>query len=306
MKKVSIIIPAYNSSNYLDDALRSVVIQALSLYEIIVVDDGSTEQEHRAYVEICNRYPHTELIVKPNGGAASARNVGAAKASGELLAFLDCDDTWLANKLSSQIEIMHAKDADLVLGNILVTDESLNVKYKASKKISEDKETLIKDLYYGKVIMNTPTILITKEAFFRVKGFDENLKYREDHSFLIDIANDGRIVLDSAYRTLRRERTGSLSSVAGIEVELAKHMPFWLKNEAKFIFLEMKKARAKLLSRLFIFYVRNNRKAEVENTLAYLKNDAPIEFVFYKVLSKLSSVLAMLYLLRNKIRNALL
>ncbi|WP_318385984.1 glycosyltransferase family 2 protein [Enterobacter sp.] len=306
MKKVSIIIPAYNSSNYLDDALRSVVIQALSLYEIIVVDDGSTEQEHRAYVEICNRYPHTELIVKPNGGAASARNVGAAKASGELLAFLDCDDTWLANKLSSQIEIMHAKDADLVLGNILVTDESLNVKYKASKKISEDKETLIKDLYYGKVIMNTPTILITKEAFFRVKGFDENLKYREDHSFLIDIANDGRIVLDSAYRTLRRERTGSLSSVAGIEVELAKHMPFWLKNEAKFSFLEMKKARAKLLSRLFIFYVRNNRKAEVENTLAYLKNDAPIEFVFYKLLSKLSYVLAMLYLLRNKMRNALL
>ena len=306
MKKVSIIIPAYNSSNYLDDALRSVVIQALSLYEIIVVDDGSTEQEHRAYVEICNRYPHTELIVKPNGGAASARNVGAAKASGELLAFLDCDDTWLANKLSSQIEIMHAKDADLVLGNILVTDESLNVKYKASKKISEDKETLIKDLYYGKVIMNTPTILITKEAFFKVEGFDESLKYREDHSFLIDIANDGRIVLDSAYRTLRRERTGSLSSVAGIEVELAKHMPFWLKNEAKFSFLEMKKARAKLLSRLFVFYVRNNRKAEVENTLAYLKNDAPIEFVFYKVLSKLSSVLAMLYLLRNKIRNALL
>jgi len=306
VKKVSIIIPAYNSSNYLDDALRSVVIQALSLYEIIVVDDGSTEQEHRAYVEICNRYPHTELIVKPNGGAASARNVGAAKASGELLAFLDCDDTWLANKLSSQIEIMHAKDADLVLGNILVTDESLNVKYKASKKISEDKETLIKDLYYGKVIMNTPTILITKEAFFRVKGFDENLKYREDHSFLIDIANDGRIVLDSAYRTLRRERTGSLSSVAGIEVELAKHMPFWLKNEAKFSFLEMKKARAKLLSRLFIFYVRNNRKAEVENTLAYLKNDAPIEFVFYKLLSKLSYVLAMLYLLRNKMRNALL
>jgi len=306
VKKVSIIIPAYNSSNYLDDALRSVVIQALSLYEIIVVDDGSTEQEHRAYVEICNRYPHTELIVKPNGGAASARNVGAAKASGELLAFLDCDDTWLANKLSSQIEIMHAKDADLVLGNILVTDESLNVKYKASKKISEDKETLIKDLYYGKVIMNTPTILITKEAFFKVEGFDESLKYREDHSFLIDIANDGRIVLDSAYRTLRRERTGSLSSVAGIEVELAKHMPFWLKNEAKFSFLEMKKARAKLLSRLFVFYVRNNRKAEVENTLAYLKNDAPIEFVFYKVLSKLSSVLAMLYLLRNKIRNALL
>jgi len=304
--KVSVIIPAYNSSNYLEDALKSVVIQNLPLYEVIVVDDGSHNEEHEAYQRICSKYPFTRLIRKENGGAASARNYGASVATGQLLAFLDCDDTWLENKILSQINFLNTGDADLVLGNILVADELLNVKYKAAKKIAGKKENLISDLFYGNVIMNTPTILVKKTIFKKVNGFDESLKYREDHSFLIDVAALGKIVLDPAFRTIRRERAGSLSSVAGIDDELAKHMPFWKKKTTSFSFLKLKKARKKLVTRLLVFFIRNNRVTDVEKSLIYLKQDSYTRYLSFLVLTKSSILISLIYALRNKIRNALL
>lgn len=304
--KVSIIIPAFNSSKYLDDALKSVTIQSLDHYEIIVVDDGSDKIEHDAYIKICSNYENLKLITKPNGGAASARNLGVEHASGQLLAFLDSDDVWLEKKIKSQINYMQEMSADLVLGNIQVTDELLNVRYKSAKNVPQKRDDLIQDLFYGKVIMNTPTILVKTEIFKKVGGFDENLKYREDHSFLIDVAQVGKIVLDPGFHTLRRERNGSLSSVSGIEQELNKHMPFWIKNESKFTFLKMDTARFKLVTRLFVFYVRNDRKKEIDDTLMYIKKTYPTKYIYFFSIQKCSLLLSCVYLLRNKIRNALL
>ncbi|EOM3874781.1 TPA: glycosyltransferase family 2 protein [Escherichia coli] len=306
MTILSIIIPVYNSSSCLEDALKSVVIQNLDSYEIIVVDDGSTKEEHYACIDICKQYANTKLVTKENGGAASARNFGAKKARGILLAFLDSDDVWLKNKILSQIGYLKTQNADLVLGNIIVTDYFLNAKYKANKKISKNKYSLIKDLFYGKVIMNTPTILVTKDMFIRVGGFDESLKYREDHSFLIDVVGNGngKIVLDPAYNTLRRERENSLSSVCDIYSELDKHMPFWLKFEKKYSFLITKKARKKLLSSLCLYYIRNERDADIKETLRCLKNDSYFLYLCYRLLTNSSSILSLLYTLRNKLRNA--
>lgn len=88
LEKITIIIPAYNSSQYLNDALESVVNQRLPDYEIIVVDDGSTESENKRLKEILANYDHAKLATKKNGGAASARTLGQKMQLESILLFL--------------------------------------------------------------------------------------------------------------------------------------------------------------------------------------------------------------------------
>jgi len=97
---VSVIIPTYNHAAFLPEALESVFAQTCSPLEVIVVDDGSTDET----AEVLRVYERRiRVISQPNRGVAAARNAGAAVASGELLAFLDADDAWLPAKLERQV-----------------------------------------------------------------------------------------------------------------------------------------------------------------------------------------------------------
>ncbi|GIK72612.1 MAG: glycosyl transferase family 2 [Chloroflexota bacterium] len=103
-ERISVIIPVYNSERFLAEAIQSVLVQTLPPDEIIVVDDGSTDNSAALVAEM--PLPSmTELILvrQPNLGPAAARNRGVALASGELLAFLDADDIWLPDKLEQQV-----------------------------------------------------------------------------------------------------------------------------------------------------------------------------------------------------------
>lgn len=96
------IIPAYNSGHYLDEAVQCVIAQTFSDWECIVVDDGSTEDLSR--VEKMD--PRVRLIRQANGGTQAARNNAILNSTGELIAFLDHDDIWLPEKLEKQVALM--------------------------------------------------------------------------------------------------------------------------------------------------------------------------------------------------------
>lgn len=93
---VSVIIPVYNGERYLRTAIESVLAQNVCPIEIIVVDDGSTDASQTVAREFM---PMVQVITQSNRGASVARNRGVALAHGEILAFLDADDLWLADKL---------------------------------------------------------------------------------------------------------------------------------------------------------------------------------------------------------------
>lgn len=101
---VSVIIPVYNGANYLAKAIESVLAQTYSPIEVLVVDDGSTDES----VEIARSFSGVRVIQKPNGGVASARNVGIAEAKGDYLAFLDHDDEHLPTKTELQVRALEA------------------------------------------------------------------------------------------------------------------------------------------------------------------------------------------------------
>lgn len=103
---VSIIMPAYNSANYIKDSIESVLAQTYPYWELLIIDDGSSDNTAeivRAYTDERVRYLH-----QVNKGVAAARNYGIKNASGRFLAFLDSDDIWLPEKLAHQLKFMRA------------------------------------------------------------------------------------------------------------------------------------------------------------------------------------------------------
>ena len=101
---ISVIIPAYNAQDFIQKALDSVLAQSYSHYEVLIVNDGSTDNTE-ALVKTYHD-PRVKLISQSNGGLSNARNTGIKNAKGNYLAFLDADDYWIAEKLEKQIEIL--------------------------------------------------------------------------------------------------------------------------------------------------------------------------------------------------------
>jgi glycosyltransferase involved in cell wall biosynthesis len=110
---VSVVIPAYNGAQFLDEALQSTFDQAYRPLEVIVVDDGSID----ATAEVVDSFPEARCIRQGHAGEAAARNTGVRAASGELIAFLDADDRMAPGRLERQVEHLQAHPGvDLVLG----------------------------------------------------------------------------------------------------------------------------------------------------------------------------------------------
>ncbi len=114
--RVSVVIPVHNGEQYLAEAIESVLEQTSPPFEVLVVDDGSTD----ASAALADRYrPQVRCTSQPHAGAGSARNRGIALTSGEYLAFLDADDLWAPTKLARQIaEIVSDPTIDLVFGHM--------------------------------------------------------------------------------------------------------------------------------------------------------------------------------------------
>ena len=115
MMKVSAIIAAYNAEKYIIDTLESIINQTIDSYEIIVVNDGSTDGTLDILESYQENYPHLRVITKENGGPSAARNVALEYASGEFVYFLDADDVVEVDALEVMYETAKEKKADLVI-----------------------------------------------------------------------------------------------------------------------------------------------------------------------------------------------
>ena len=104
MKKplVSVIVPVYNGAQFIGEAIESVFVQNYDPLEIIIVDDGSTDET----ANIVKSYNNMHYIYQPNQGVAAARNSGIENSMGKLIAFLDADDCWAPNKLNIQVDCL--------------------------------------------------------------------------------------------------------------------------------------------------------------------------------------------------------
>ena len=148
MPKVSVIIPAYNSSGFIEDALESVFKQTYRNYEVIVVDDGSTDKS----AEIIGSFSDKRIIYiyQENHGVSVARNKGILESKGEYIAFLDSDDLWLPEKLEKQVAILNNnKNTGLVYTDFDVIHEGESSYWQ----LSEDSKVFYKGNVFNKLFM---------------------------------------------------------------------------------------------------------------------------------------------------------
>jgi glycosyltransferase involved in cell wall biosynthesis len=194
-KKISVIIPVYNGKRYLEKAIQSVVRQTLPPHEIIVVDDGSTDDSALIIARLAQKYP-IKFFQKQNGGQSSARNYGVRVSSGDLIAFLDQDDLWYPNHLEELLKPflqniypetgwVYSTVAEIGENDQLFSLDALSLVESVHPKKTLS-ECLAADMY----VIPSAT-LVLKKAFNDVGGFDERLSGYEDDDLFVRIFSKG-------------------------------------------------------------------------------------------------------------------
>jgi glycosyltransferase involved in cell wall biosynthesis len=199
---VSVILPTYNAAEdggrYLREALDSVASQTRSDLELIVVDDGSTDETVDLVQDYFSKHPHlrAQLLQKGNGGQSSARNHGARAASAEWLGFIDQDDRWHADRLATVAPYMDT-GADLVYTDADTIDEDgvvVHTRIHESRHAGggHPKQKLSEVLYRDVYVM--PGVTLVRRSFFlSLGGFDETLSGYEDDDLFVRAFHAGRV-----------------------------------------------------------------------------------------------------------------
>ena len=189
---VSVIIPSYNSAAYLSDAIDSVLNQTVAPLEVIVVDDGSTDET----AQILERHRgRIVAITQENRGLSGARNRGIAAARGELIAFLDADDIWLPGKLEKQVACLaEHPTAGMVHSELFWWDEQTGERHRRDCRRHEFAGSCYKEFFLRAGIIPS-TAIVRRECLEKVGDFDEAIRRptTQDYDLSLRIARDYEI-----------------------------------------------------------------------------------------------------------------
>ena len=214
-ENVSVVIPSYNSAKFLPEAIESILEQTLPVFEIIVVDDGSTDETK----EICDRYPAVKYVYQNNQGVAAARNTGLRVSTGEYIIFLDSDDCLLPEAIEIGVNHINAlPEVGLVFGRYFFYSIQPDGSYKVEEKYENQPE-----------VANYETILATQHKIqcgciiFRrlalesvsiesVGAFDPSLVSMEDINLFLRVARKFPIYFHDQVVSKYRYTGNNLSS----------------------------------------------------------------------------------------------
>lgn len=240
--KVSVIIPTYNCAQYVIEAIESVLNQTYQNYEIIVFDDGSTD-DTKSVIQPYIESGKIKYIYQENMGPGAARNRGIEIAEGDYVAFLDADDVWLPNFLEQSVNTLSQNiHAGFVYsGNYFVDENRKEIPNYIRKNVFKRGNVCL-DLFCNHFIM-TPSVLIKKECFKKTGSFDENLMVGEDYDFFLRLTYlyDAEFIANKVWE--RRVLKGSLSrkdfvqdflnDIKTLKNFVLKHPEFYANNKKK-------------------------------------------------------------------------
>jgi glycosyltransferase involved in cell wall biosynthesis len=227
---VSVIIPTYNSGRFIAQAVQSVLSQTYQQFEIIVIDDGSTDATRDILLEFDG---YIQYCYQENCGPSAARNAGIKIAGGDYICFLDADDIWMPNKLEIQLAFMaQHEDISLVFSDMEEwdLDKRLPRSFLETKAFRSDivSQTPIQDTFKKLLIENfvlTSTVMARKECFVKAGLFDESLRVAEDRDMLLRITAYFKIACIPFILGKKRAHESNISSSA--ELTLRCRVAVW-------------------------------------------------------------------------------
>ncbi|SHG48751.1 Glycosyltransferase involved in cell wall bisynthesis [Flavobacterium micromati] len=183
--KISVVIPMYNSSKTILKTLNSVKNQTVLPFEVIIVNDGSTDNSLAIIENFVNEntFLNISIIDKKNGGVSTARNAGIKASKGNWIALLDSDDEWLSNKLQRQTEILSQNPQIDFLGTNRNGEYFSSILWKKLDLLTKISPKLL----LVKFIFVVPTVIFRKSITDTIGFFDESQRYAEEGNYFIRI-----------------------------------------------------------------------------------------------------------------------
>ncbi len=217
MPRVSVIIPTYNRADYICETVDSVLNQTYKDFEIVVIDDGSTDNTKEKLSIFGSKI---KLINQKNSERAVSRNNGVKNSTGEYIAFLDSDDKWKENKLELQVNSLD-QDKKIVLSysQSLRIDDKSNEINSASRQLQGYNGFLYEKLLIRNIIVSA-TPLVRRESFEKIEGFKSEYIPYEDWEFWIRLSLQGEFSYINeplAYYRLHPLQSVKLTSAEKIE-----------------------------------------------------------------------------------------
>ena len=186
MNKISVIIPIYNAEKTIKRCLYSILYQTKPVYEIIIVNDGSSDKSQEIVNEIKKDYENIKYYYKENSGVADTRNYGINKASGDYILFVDGDDTIELNLIEILENTLKIEQVELIKYKLKKVDINGNIIEKVegpvfSKKTGEEAFNI---MYYQDVLIDSPCVYLMKKELFTKNNFLFKGTYHEDFGLI--------------------------------------------------------------------------------------------------------------------------
>lgn len=253
MPKVSVVIPTKNRSELLLRAIESVVNQSYKELEVVVVDDGSTDDTESCVAAL----GHNNLkYIKLNSsvGGAKARNKGIASCKGSYIAFLDDDDEWLPHKVELQMKFVNTYGFIGTRINIVRNGKDFS-KNRQINISATPKYTMIdlNDMLISNCGISPSSVLMEKETLLRINGFDESLNANQGRDLFIRFMKEAKhgVRIDEVcvnqyqnhnYGRISEGKGKRLESIRKVHEKYVGLMPNWLRNydQARILLLEAK------------------------------------------------------------------
>lgn len=248
---ISVVMPVYNAAATLPATIAAVLAQDLPAFELIAIDDGSTDHSLDILLQHAAQDPRMRVLSRTNGGVSTARNLGVETATAPLIAFLDADDLWDAGKLSAHVAL-HRAQPDLVasyarIAFIDTVADGLDGARTLSSLVPNPLQLIA--VLGENPVCTASNLVVRRDAFLGCGGFDPQLGFAEDQELVARM-----VALGGAVAGIDAVLTGYRLSVMGLSMDLDRMHAGWREVVARH--LRDPRARARLEALYYRYLAR--------------------------------------------------
>lgn len=211
MPTVSVSIPAYNEEGIIGQTIENVLEQTFEDFELLVVDDGSTDGT-AAVVDEYTDDPRVEYIYQENRGFPGARNTGLEEGDGDYYAFIGADDLWEPEKLEKQVAFIEDTGADMVHSNVYHINEAgtvTGVRWDERPPNTDNRRAFVRELFMRNFVCIQSVLIAAEQVADR--RFDEDLRINCDHDMWLRVAGEADIAYMDEKLVRKRYDGGNIS-----------------------------------------------------------------------------------------------